>query len=76
MELVRTRTLEGGCERLFYGIRVDTRGSKEERKTKDHLKKDCRMRERQGRVERGGMWPKRWNVAKAVARDKGVGQTM
>ena len=34
------------------------------------------MRERQGRVERGGMWPKRWNVAKAVARDKGVGQTM
>ena len=68
MELVRTRTLEGGCERLFYGIRVDTRGSKGERKTKDHLKKDCRMRERQGRVERGGMWPKRWHATRGLDR--------
>ena len=40
-----------GCERLFYGIGVDTRRLKGEREIKDHLKKDCRKRERQGGVE-------------------------
>ena len=68
MELVRTRTLERGCERLFYGIGVDTRGSKGERKTKDHLKKDCRMRERQGGVERGEMWPRRRHATEGLDR--------
>ena len=42
---------ESGCERLFYGIGVDTRRLKGERETKDHLKKDCLKRERQGGVE-------------------------
>ena len=37
---------ERGCERLFYGIGVDTRRLKGERETKDHLKKDCLKRER------------------------------
>ena len=32
---------ERGCERLFYGIGVDTRRSKGERETKNHLEKDC-----------------------------------
>ena len=68
MELVRTRTLERGCERLFYGIGVDTRGSKGERKTKDHLKQDCRMRERQGGVERGEMWPRRRHATEGLDR--------
>ena len=48
---VRTSTQERGCERLFYGIGVDTRESKDERGTKDHLGKDCRKRKRLGRVE-------------------------
>ena len=39
---VRTSTQERGCERLFYGIGADTRESKDERGTKDHLGKDCR----------------------------------
>ena len=43
---VRASTQERGCERLFYGIGVDTRESKDERGTKDHLGKDCRKRER------------------------------
>ena len=43
---VRTSTQERGCERLFYGIGADTRESKDERGTKDHLGKDCRKRER------------------------------
>ena len=51
MELFRTRTQERGCERLFCGIGVDTRESKDERGTKDHLGKDCRKRKRLGRVE-------------------------
>ena len=68
MELVRTRTLERRCERLFYGIGVDTRGSKGERKTKDHLKQDCRMRERQGGVERGEMWSRRRHATEGLDR--------
>ena len=48
---VRTSTQERGCERLFYGIGADTRESKDERGTKDHLGKDCRKRKRLGRVE-------------------------
>ena len=43
---VRTSTQERGYERLFYGIGADTRESKDERGTKDHLGKDCRKRER------------------------------
>ena len=43
---VRTSTQERGCERLFYGIGVDTRELKDERGTKDHLGKDFRKRER------------------------------
>ena len=55
---------ERGCERLFYGIGVDTRRLKGERETKDHLKKDCLKRERQGGVEelecgQGGGTPQR-----------------
>lgn len=42
---VRASTQERGCERLFYGIGVDTREPKDERGTKDHLGKDCRKRE-------------------------------
>ena len=48
---VRTSTQERGYERLFYGIGADTRESKDERGTKDHLGKDCRKRKRLGRVE-------------------------
>ena len=48
MELVRTRTQERGCEGLFYGTGMDTRRSKGERETKDHLEKDCRKREKRG----------------------------
>ena len=51
MELVRTRTQERGGERLFYDIGVDSRRTKSERETKDHLEKNCREREKQGRVE-------------------------
>ena len=51
VELVRTRTQERGCERLFYGTGMDTRRSKGERETKDHLEKDCRKREKQGGME-------------------------
>lgn len=51
MELVRTHTQERGCEQLFYGIGVDSRRSKGERETKDHLERDFCKRERQGRVE-------------------------
>ena len=50
MELVRTRTRERGCERPFYGIRVETR-SKGKRDTNDLLEKDCRKRKRQSEVE-------------------------
>ena len=50
MELVRTRTWERGCERPFYGIRVETR-SKGKRDTNDLLEKDCRKRKRQSEVE-------------------------
>ena len=34
-----------------FGIGVDSRRSKGERETKDHLERDFRKRERQGRVE-------------------------
>ena len=64
MELVRTRTQERGCERMFYGIYgigVDTRKSNDERETKDHLEKD--FRRRQSRLGgRAGTWP-RWRHA-------------
>ena len=68
---VRTSTQERGCERLFYGIGADTRESKDERGTKDHLGKDCRKRKRLGRVEelecgQGG----------GTRRGGGVGRTM
>ena len=39
-----------------------------DRKTKDHLKKDCRMRERQGGVERGGMWSRRRHATRGLDR--------
>ena len=48
---VRTSTQERGYERLLYGIGADTRESKDERGTKDHLGKDCRKRKRLSRVE-------------------------
>ena len=51
MELVRTRTQERGCERPLYGTGMDTRRSKSERETKDHLEKDCRKREKRGGME-------------------------
>ena len=51
MELVRTHTQERGCEQLFYSIGVDSRRSKGEKETKDHLERDFHKRERQGRVE-------------------------
>ena len=69
VELVRTRTQERGCEQLFYGIRVDTRRSKGKRRPKTTWRRT---------VERGrgkAKW-KRWNVAWAAARDRGVGRTM
>ena len=52
MELVRTRTQERGGERLFYDIGVNSRKTKSERETKDHLEKNCREREtrQDGRV--------------------------
>ena len=46
MELVRTHTQERGCEQLFYSIGVDSRRSKGERETKDHLERDFYKRER------------------------------
>ena len=41
VELVRTCTQERGGERLFYSIGVDSRRTKSERETKEHLEKNC-----------------------------------
>ena len=38
-------------ERLFYSIGVDSRRTKSERETKDHLEKNCREREKQARMD-------------------------
>ena len=70
MELVRTRTQERGCERMFYGIYgigVDTRKSNDERETKDHLEKDCRRRQSR-RGGRAGTWPRWWHAIGVVGR--------
>ena len=51
VELVRSCTQERGGERLFYSLGVDSRRTKSERETKDHLEKNCWEGEKQGRVE-------------------------
>ena len=58
---------ERGCERLFYGIGVDTRRLKGERETKDHLKKDCLKRGRQGGVEELECDQRRWHATEGRA---------
>ena len=40
-----------GKNDCFYSIGVDSRGTKSERETKDHLEKNCWENEKQGRVE-------------------------
>ena len=65
VELVRTRTQERGCEQLFYGIGVDSRRSKGERETKDHLERDFYER------ERGKAGWESWDVAKVATGNKG-----
>ena len=52
------RTQERGCERLFYGIGVDTRRSKGERRR--------RTWRRTAEKERNMAGWKSWNVAKAA----------
>ena len=39
--MVRTSSQESEREQLFYGIGVDSRRTKSERKTKYHLEKNC-----------------------------------
>ena len=51
MELARICTQEKGTERLHESTGVDTRGSKGEKEAKNHIKKNHREREEQGRMD-------------------------
>ena len=51
VELVRTCAQEREGKWLFYSIGMDSRGTKSERETKDHLEKNFWERKKQGRVD-------------------------
>ena len=56
-------TKERGCQWLFHSIGVDTRRSKGEKETEDHLRRTVEK-------ERNKAEWKSWNVAKVAAQNR------